>query len=299
MIDGVKAVVDTALSSDHSQSDITSGSVIVAWEKGDGDLLAIAVIGSTGPSSGGRDAPSEDEAIEIATDYAVEIGWISENGSSYNNGPDYVAVVEGRNEDKRARFVDLQQGEFYTIDDSRSYRGVQQDNDGDWWGSEYAQGSDYSGGPVQKANYRALLELGEEYEKESGITCYQTMTSGHGGYHIFFNVYTTPDEIVETLAALDDYPAVSDEAVSEVEAEEVEEAWDNWAAHEFKQGLEKAFGGDADEVSPEDLRTCFDEAMEAGNTYWEPQGGEGMYVDMKRVLAKVDEPPPGFVVEES
>lgn len=206
--------------------------------------------------------------------------------------------------EKRARFEDLQQGSFYSIDPDRysptgSYfgaGGVQKDKKGDWWGSDYAQGSDYSGGPVSVANYRALEKMGEEYEKESGIECYVTMSSAHGGYSIFFNVYTTPDEIVETLAALDGYPAVSDEAVSEVEMEQVDEAWDGWAKREFKRGLEKMFGGDADEVSDEALWECFNAAAERANLYWEAHS-DGMSINLDRVLAKVDEPPEGFVTE--
>ena len=133
--------------------------------------------------------------------------------------------------------------------------------------------------------------------EESGCDCYETMSSAHGGYHIFFNVYTTPDDIVEALAALDDYPSIDDESLSELEQEQSEEAWNNWAESDFRRGLAQKFGGDADEVSDEDLYACFNEAMEASNSYWEDQQGSGMWVDIKRVLAKVKEPPPGFVEE--
>ena len=209
----------------------------------------------------------------------------------------------GNDPDARARFEDLQQGDFYDIDAEDagaagvSYGRVHRDQNGDWWGSDYSVGSDYSGGTVHLNNYNQLCEMARELEEEHGNQFYVTAHGGHGTYAIFFNVYTTPDEIVEALAALDDYPSIDDESLSELEQEQSEEAWNNWAESEFRKGLEAKFTGDASEVSDEDLYACFHEAMEASNSYWQDQQGSGMWVDIKRVLAKVDEPPPGFVEE--
>jgi len=283
LLGDVTAVLDTALSPDHDKKEIVTESILVGWDRGPDDSpLVIAVIPS-------YTRPNEAEAIEIATDYAVEMKWLR---SKDTRSPDFVVEVTGRDVAARERFEDIQQGSFYSIDGS-SYRDVHRDDDGDWWGSDYAQGSDYSGGTVTLNNYNQLLEMA----KKSGCDCYETISSGHGGYHIFFNVYTTPDEIVEALAALDDYPSIDDKSLSELEQEQSEEAWNNWAESEFRKGLESKFTGDASEVSGEDLYACFHEAMEESNSYWQDQQGSGMWVDIKRVLAKVTEPPPGFVEE--
>lgn len=292
----VKAVVDTALSADHVPSEIGPGAVLVGWRDEDRPLV-IAVIGATADTRGRRDGVSPDEAVEIATDYGLEERWLREGDAS----PAYVVQVGGENDpERRARFEDIQNGQFYDIQEGQgySYSGVTPDENGDWWGSTYTEGSDYSGGSVTQANHKAMLEMCEELSAEHGSDFWQTRASGHGGYHLYFNVFTTPDEIVEALAALDDYPVVDDDALSEQEMENTQEAWDGWAAYEFRKGLEKKFGGDADEISDEDLWTCFSEAQEDANVYWEDQNGEGMWTDVERVLKKVDEPPTGFKVEE-
>jgi hypothetical protein len=283
---GVQATLDTALSDDHYKSDIVGGAVLVGWDRGQyEDVLVIAVIGATQDTEGNRDLPTEEEAIEIATDYAVEKRWFRAP-----RAPEYVAVIEAKDQSKRERFEGLQQGSFYRITGS-SYGDVSRDKDGEWWGSDYTQGSDYSGGTVTLSNYNQLFEMA----KESGVDCCETVSGGHGTYAIFFNVYTTPDEIVEVLAGLDEYPSVDDEALSELEMEQSNEAWEDWGKSEFRKALEKKFGGDADEVSDEDLYTCFHEASEASNSYWEDQQGSGMWIDMNRVVKAVDEPPPGFI----
>lgn len=202
----------------------------------------------------------------------------------------------------RARFEDLQQGKFYDLDIERegnqiSYGHVKPDKSGDWWGSDYTQGSDYSGGTVCLNNFNQLLKLATELSGEYGEDFYITASGGHGTYAIFWDVNKTPDEIVEVLSSLDDYPSVDDEALSELEMEQSDEAWNDWGSGDFRRELEKKFGGNADEVTDEDLYTCFHEAMETTNSYWEDQSGSGMYVDMKRVVKGVDEPPAGFVVE--
>ena len=299
---GVEAVIDTALSDEHNYTELVGGAVLVGWDRGrDEDVLVIAVIGATGDTEGNRDLPDEAEAIEIATDYALEKRWFRSKRE-----PEFVAVLEGKDPTKRARFEDLQQGHFARIapsviagSSSISYGDVVQTSvgkDGDWWGSDYTSGSDYNGGTVHLANYKTLEKMCEELSEEHGqfwVTAY----GGHGTYAIFFNVYTTPDEIVEVLEGLDNYPSVDDEALSELEQEQSDEAWNNWAESDFKTGLEQKFSGNADDVSSEDLYACFHEAMEKSNSYWEDQSGSGMWVDIKRVLKAVDEPPPGFVEE--
>lgn len=284
----LKAVVDTALSDDHEFTDVGPGSVLCGW-RDRGKILVIAVIGATGPSTGGRDAVDEEDAVEIAVDLGEEKGWLRDS----DGPPDYIVVVPDSDESKRERFVDLQQGEFYDVS-GRNFSG---DKNGDWWGSNYTQGGDYGGSTVELANFRTLKEMAEELESEHGIF-YKVWGGGHGSYQIFWNVNKTPDEIVEVLNALEDYPSVNDDALSELEIELQDENWKDWAKRDWQRALEKKFGGDADGVSDNDLWQSFHDACEEANIYWESQSGTGsMYIDLERAIKKVDEPPPGFVEE--
>lgn len=296
LLPGLRAVVDTALSPDHSLDDIHPGAVLVSWGSEDGHTT-IAVISYTMDTSGERDSVDEAEAIEIAKDYANERGWI-------DHDPDYVAIVEVAPSEQRERFRGLLQGEFYDIeasmdDNSVPYRKVRQDRAGAWFGSNYTSGSDYSGSSVERANYKVLEEMCEKLEAEHGNKFWKTAYGGHGTYAIFFNVYACPEEIVDVLNGLEDYPSIDDDLLSSQEIEDQEENWNNWAERDYKRELEKVFVGSADEMTEEQLWESFRDAAESANVYWESQSGTGdYYIDIKRIVASMDEPPPGFVVEE-
>lgn len=68
----------------------------------------------------------------------------------------------------------------------------------------------------------------------------------------------TFQEVVSTIAALEDYPALDDMAVSEAEHEMFVEDWDNWIGSEFRGSVEGAVEGwaeeqDLDETQWDDL----------------------------------------------
>lgn len=295
----VRAVLDTALSDDHSESEISDGSYLVCWNTPDAqyDHLVIAVIGSY------TDPTDEAEAVSIAQDYAEEKRLI--RGSK---PPSFVAVVSGlgdKSPERRARFEDLQQGRFVEIRDPESGH-ARWDNiehtrgksDGDFWMSNYTSGSDYSGSDVELSNFRVLKEMCDGLESEHG-QFWVELSGGHGTYGIAFNVYATPDEIVEVLNGLEDYPIADEDHHSNMTVELESENWERSTKHDFKLALEKAFGGNADDVSDEDLWQCFHDAAEESSTYWESQSGTGdMYIDIDRIMKKLDEPPAGFVVED-
>lgn len=168
-----------------------------------------------------------------------------------------------------------------------------------WFESQYCTGSDYSGGSVTESNYRVLLAECERISEEQGLAdegkmFFQTFWGGHGTYAIALHIDKTPREVFDIMAALEDYPLISDDDHSELEFEQQVEAWERWGAQEYAQELEKRFEGDCDDVEPDKLYEHFEAAREAANVYWEDQSGAGQYIDMRRVAAAAEEPPEGF-----
>lgn len=160
-----------------------------------------------------------------------------------------------------------------------------------WYEIEDASGSDYSGGSVARANYNELVKLLEEHHPEDQTPV--AWVSAYGGHNTkaLFVVYDElDDEIKETLGALTDYPVVDDEALSELEGEEQDEAWDNFYKRDFERAVMKGVNAeypDEEEVDdwPDDTDSSvlLRVAMDLSNTYWE-HTTEGPYLDMKRVV---------------
>lgn len=159
-------------------------------------------------------------------------------------------------------------------------------------------GSDYSGSLVQRANHRSFSEMFADGEDE----WWTNVPGGHGTYGILIDMKGVPDDIstdvAEFLNALHDYPLADEEMHSEMEIEAQEEAWNSWAERDFAHDLQKKFGDDPklepvlDEVLMDDellkkLRDLFEDARERANEYWVNEQGGEMWIDLKRVLAKV------------
>lgn len=205
----------------------------------------------------------------------------------------HVAVEPGPNDE----VVDLYDGD--ELKNVRYGRWEQRRN-GHYLIPAALSGSDYSGNLVNKSNYRKWMELYKDGDDE----WWTTAPGGHGTYAVVIDMKSVPDDIstdvAEFLNALNDYPLADDELHSEMEVEAQEEAWNNWAERDFADLLRKKFAGDEelepilDEILTDDdmlikLRKLFDEAQKAANVYWENQQGDEMWIDMKRIVAKVKE----------
>jgi hypothetical protein len=152
---------------------------------------------------------------------------------------------------------------------------------------ELTGGSDYSGGSVTLANYRSMLESYRDYVVD--------LYGGHGTYAIAIPVwaFVCKPAIAETLAGLDDYPVIDEEALSDLESEWEQEAWESFVRHDFKCALENArceclVGQQCHwcTLSDEDARALFEAAREASNTYWEYEHS-GAWIDLDRILPHV------------
>jgi len=155
----------------------------------------------------------------------------------------------------------------------------------------YASGSDYSGSTVEAANHKEFLEsYGEE----------EFVWEAHGGHNTYAVVLgltgllecadDTFDAILDIIEGLEDYPLINDEALSNLESDLADEAWDSWVAAEFRRALEKKY--DCAEFEwPDDseLRTFFEKKAEEANEYWFNEGyGPDMYIRVDEIVEGID-----------
>lgn len=155
-----------------------------------------------------------------------------------------------------------------------------------WFQVEYATGSDYSGGSVTRSNYRVLCEMLTEHETSS-VTWVRT-PGGHRTYGIAVRYFELSEPMREAIDALEDYPCLDDSDLSELEMSEQYEAWGNWVRDDFIRELAKSLGRDPYElgeaITDEQWYCVFHALCEASNTYWEDQGGEGPWIDLRRLV---------------
>lgn len=157
----------------------------------------------------------------------------------------------------------------------------------------YASGSDYSGSTVEKANAGCIEESYGEHDWVHPVY------GGHGTYAVAIGITgllsdcddDTFDELCETLEGLADYPLIDDDALSNLEMEGADEAWNSWCKDSFTRAVEKAFADQADLDIPDGdaLRTFFEEKREDANVYWYCEGyGHDMYVDVDAVVGGIE-----------
>lgn len=78
----------------------------------------------------------------------------------------------------------------------------------------------------------------------------------------------------ELMLAMDDYPVLSDETISQIETDDESDAWKNWMRGDVLRELEREYGEDGEYreafelLSEDDEYQLFADAMEATNTYW-------------------------------
>ena len=155
----------------------------------------------------------------------------------------------------------------------------------------YASGSDYSGSTVEKANYKEFLEsYGEEgfvWEAHGGFDTYAVVLGLTGLLECADDTFNAVLDIIE---GLEDYPLINDEALSNVEMEGADEAWDCWVAGDFRRALEKKFDcAEFEWPSDSDLRTFFEKKAEEANEYWFNEGyGPDMYIRVDEIVEGID-----------
>lgn len=144
---------------------------------------------------------------------------------------------------------------------------------------------------VERSNVRVFME-------EFGQDPYVMRKRGdYSSEIIYIDIMCDNEEIISTLCALADYPAMDDQDVSAMEMEMEEEDWSSWMKRDFKKRIEKKFGvWDSD---PDDgkLFELYRELKEQTNTYYEVQSGGSGWCDLDRLLEAIETTPNFFNAE--
>jgi hypothetical protein len=141
-------------------------------------------------------------------------------------------------------------------------------------GTEY---SDYSGSVVEQSNQRVLLSDPEI------AACVVRLIGSHGYSALAYQAYLGPvpfsDSLAESMEAMERYPSLDDEALSDLETEIEVAAWDDHGRGDFRKQLlavlhivDTAHGEyDLDDVTDEELDTLWHHGCDRFNV----NGGSG------------------------
>jgi len=148
----------------------------------------------------------------------------------------------------------------------------------------------YSPSAMYRSNARVFRdEFSSELEKADG-----------DGPDLALDVRYVTAEMIETLEALESYPLISEDDYGELELQDQQEAWDLWAASDWRrlvcaavdQHLPDGFHFDGDDLisrpgnrEDEKLRGLFDQCADLANEYWEEESDGSQWVDLERVAA--------------
>jgi len=99
----------------------------------------------------------------------------------------------------------------------------------------YCGWSDYdSSGLVGKANYNVLTDPASTPDPFDGIL---TVGYGWNGSGVVLDLLRVPQDVIETVEALEAYPLISDDEHSSLELEEIERAWQDFYAREWRDAI--------------------------------------------------------------
>ena len=171
----------------------------------------------------------------------------------------------------------------------------------DYFEPNYMGGSDYSGGSVEVANHKVFLE---EFGDLPGV---HEIHGDFDTYGVVIRLDCITPRMFEVFDGLDNYPVIDEEAMSEVEREAEDEAWDNWVRHDYERALVAALNEDDEYATDkahgsregclcqdcleeaigkvEDLRSVFEEVASRINVYWTNETGNSATIDVGRIVA--------------
>lgn len=162
----------------------------------------------------------------------------------------------------------------------------------------HSSGGDYSGSTVEKANHKEFMaQFGE-------LPWVHEYHGGYGTYGVVVNVKewiasddeSSAESMIEIFEGLEDYPLINEEALSLLEMELSDEAWDSWGQSDFRQALENDCEFvDIEIVDAGKFRQFFEAAREAVNVYWESVGPD-MCVRIERVMEAITADEDGFAI---
>jgi hypothetical protein len=171
----------------------------------------------------------------------------------------------------------------------------------DYFEPNYMGGSDYSGGSVEVANHKVFME---EFGDLPGV---HEIHGDFDTYGVVIRLDCITSQMIEIFGGLDNYPVIDEEAMSEVEREGEDEAWDSWVRHDYERALTAGLNEDDEYATDkahefregclcqdcleeaidrvEDLRSVFEEVASRINVYWVNETGNSATVAVDRIVA--------------
>ena len=161
--------------------------------------------------------------------------------------------------------------------------------------------SSYSNlGLVGKANFNVLTDSASTPDPLGGILTVGYDWNGEG---VVLDVLRVPVDVIETVEALESYCLISDDEHSELQLQAQQEAWESWAADDWRKLVQKALAQYAPENADlyweeerldavpdleSKLAALFHACAEEVGEYWEEDGSCGQWIRLERVAEKLD-----------
>lgn len=178
----------------------------------------------------------------------------------------------------------------------------------------YCGWSDYaSTGLVGKANFNVLTDPASTPDPLGGIL---TVGYGWNGSGVVLDLLRVPQDVIETVEALEAYPLISDDEHSSLERKEIERAWQDCYAREWRDAIRdqlaeycplevlerNAYGPSTakfwaddkldalpDDQLERDLLELFEACRELANEDWSVEDLScGAFIRLERIAAGVD-----------
>jgi hypothetical protein len=109
----------------------------------------------------------------------------------------------------------------------------------DMWIPPYSTYGDYVGSDVERSNQLELIDMLDVAEEETGTELYSLSYPGYGGVVLYIQRQAyLPEDVVNAINGLADYPLICEMRHSECENETREANWENWGREEFRSKLE-------------------------------------------------------------
>ncbi len=178
----------------------------------------------------------------------------------------------------------------------------------------YCGWSDYADtGLVGKANYNVVTDPASTPDPHGGIL---TVRYGWNGSGVVLDLLRVPADVIETVEALESYPLISEDEHSTLELEEIDRAWQDCYASDWRDAIRdqmaaycpvdvlerNAYGPStakfwaddqldslSDDQLERDLLGLFNACREMAGEEWEVQDlSTGAYIRLERIAAGID-----------
>lgn len=177
---------------------------------------------------------------------------------------------------------------IYSIEDG-TQRMLSHDDAENYYFSPLLSFGDYDNScDVERSNVRMFEKQFAEFKNIDWVK----VTGATGSESIAIKLLSTNDEIIECLEALENYPAMDDEDVSEMFSEIENEAWSNWLERDFKCAVVKNYDADDTDMEYSELWNLFREMQGQTNINGQIESGGSYYIDIKRLIAGLPETAP-------